>query len=198
MIPLDEIFQRRKRVIAACLVAGSLYLCGPYFQRVLQRDGPSKNTNILPSPRSTLLPYLGFDDVAALTYTPDLLPGGRYVETPYGVMRVFEWGPEAGEKVLLLHGVGTPAIALGQLAKILTDKGYRVMLFGEYPVPCFRSLMNEHPTLTRQSHPGHRLVRDSRGNHIPNKTAFIGRHSSTDKNRFLWPGVFRWPIRHSI
>jgi hypothetical protein len=65
-------------------------------------------------------------------YPPDVLPGGRDVLTPYGSIRVFEWGRISGEKVLLLHGIGTPCLALGSLAKELVGRGYRVMLFGEF------------------------------------------------------------------
>ncbi|PTB61807.1 alpha/beta-hydrolase, partial [Trichoderma citrinoviride] len=62
-------------------------------------------------------------------YPPDLFPGGKDVETVYGTVRVFEWGPEDGDKVLLVHGIGTPCIALGGMAWELVRKGYRVMLF---------------------------------------------------------------------
>jgi pimeloyl-ACP methyl ester carboxylesterase len=58
-----------------------------------------------------------------------VFPGGRDVETPYGCIKLFEWGPEDGEKVLLLHGISTPCLALGTLAEALVSKGYRVMLF---------------------------------------------------------------------
>ncbi|PTB41264.1 uncharacterized protein TrAFT101_010117 [Trichoderma asperellum] len=66
---------------------------------------------------------------AAVPYPPELFPGGRDVETVYGTIRVFEWGPEEGEKVLLVHGIGTPCIAMGDMAWELVRKGYRVMLF---------------------------------------------------------------------
>lgn len=65
-----------------------------------------------------------------MPYPPELFPGGRDVETVYGTIRVFEWGPEEGEKVLLVHGIGTPCIAMGDMAWELVRKGYRVMLFG--------------------------------------------------------------------
>lgn len=65
-------------------------------------------------------------------YPPDLFPGGKDVDTVYGAVRVFEWGPEQGEKVLLVHGVGTPCIALGDMAWELVRRGYRVMLFGMF------------------------------------------------------------------
>lgn len=125
---LEQILKRRHNILSACLLASALCLCGSSARWMLSRQ--ASKTKIIPSPRSTLLPHLDVDEVAALVYPPDLLPGGRNVETPYGTMRVFEWGPEDGEKVLLLHGVGTPAIALGQLAKELVRGGYRVMLFG--------------------------------------------------------------------
>ncbi|KAI9376667.1 Alpha/Beta hydrolase protein [Aspergillus egyptiacus] len=59
----------------------------------------------------------------------DALPGARDVPTPYGSMRVYEWGPEDGPKVLLVHGITTPCISLGGLAHALVDRGCRVMLF---------------------------------------------------------------------
>lgn len=64
-------------------------------------------------------------------YPPDVFPGGREVDTPYGTIKVFEWGPDDGEKVLLLHGIGTPCVALGDMAKTFVARGCRVMVFGE-------------------------------------------------------------------
>lgn len=69
------------------------------------------------------------DPERAAPYPPDLFPGGKDVETVYGTVRVFEWGPEEGEKVLLVHGIGTPCIAMGGMAWELARKGFRVMLF---------------------------------------------------------------------
>ena len=65
-------------------------------------------------------------------YPSDAFPGGRLVSTEYGTIKVFEWGPEDGEKVLLMHGIGTPCIALGDMANEFVTQGYRVMLFGMY------------------------------------------------------------------
>ncbi|GIK06560.1 hypothetical protein Aspvir_002210 [Aspergillus viridinutans] len=62
-------------------------------------------------------------------YPIDAFPGSRQFKTVYGTIHVFEWGPEDGEKVLLLHCLGTPCIALGDMAKELVRKGYRVMIF---------------------------------------------------------------------
>jgi len=63
-----------------------------------------------------------------LPYPPDALPGGRFVESPYGTIRVYEWGPEDGTKVFLIHGINTAAISLGAVAHALADNGCRVML----------------------------------------------------------------------
>ena len=44
-------------------------------------------------------------------------------------MRVYEFGPVDGEKVLLVHGISTSCITLGRLAHELVARGCRVMLF---------------------------------------------------------------------
>lgn len=84
----------------------------------------------IPSPLKTHLPHLTPSEIAALPYPPNLLPGGRDVPTPYGSIRVFEWGPEHGAKVLLLPGISTPCVALAALAEALVSRhGCRVMVF---------------------------------------------------------------------
>ncbi|KAK4151327.1 serine hydrolase-like protein [Chaetomidium leptoderma] len=92
-------------------------------------NGKNRQTNPIPSPLKTHLPHLSPSEIAALPYPPDVLPGGRDVDTPYGTIKVFEWGPEAGEKALLLHGISTPCLALGTLAEALAARGFRVMVF---------------------------------------------------------------------
>ncbi|KAM0252064.1 hypothetical protein ACHAP5_001389 [Fusarium lateritium] len=69
------------------------------------------------------------DKVKNLVYQPDQFPGARDVETPYGSIRVYEFGPEEGEKVLFVHGISTPCITLAPIALALVKRGYRVMLF---------------------------------------------------------------------
>ena len=64
-------------------------------------------------------------------YPPNAVPGVCDVETFYGSMRVYEWGPEAGEKVLFVHGDATPSLVFSKIAQGLVDAGYRVMLFGK-------------------------------------------------------------------
>lgn len=66
-----------------------------------------------------------------MAYPPNPMPGGRDVETFYGTMRVYEWGPEGGEKVLFIHGDATPSLVFSRIAQGLVDAGHRVMLFGK-------------------------------------------------------------------
>lgn len=85
-----------------------------------------------PSPKWTVLPALSTLAKDDLPYPPDVLPGARDVATPYGNLRVYEWGPEDGERVLLLHGIGTPCLAMGATARGFVERGWRVMTFGEW------------------------------------------------------------------
>ena len=84
------------------------------------------------SPRDSLLPHISPEQAAALPYSPTLLPGGRDVLTPYGTMRVYEWGPEEGRRVILIHGDTTPAPILGVIADGLARRGCRVLIFGKF------------------------------------------------------------------
>ncbi|KAK2025401.1 alpha/beta-hydrolase, partial [Colletotrichum zoysiae] len=82
------------------------------------------------SPKWTVLPALSASARDALPYPPDALPGARDVATAYGNLRVYEFGPEdAPERVLLLHGIGTPCLALGGVAAEFVARGWRVMTF---------------------------------------------------------------------
>ncbi|CAI6335696.1 unnamed protein product [Periconia digitata] len=83
----------------------------------------------IPSPASSLIPHLSQEQVKKLPYPPHPLPGLRDVDSPYGRTRVYEWGPEDGPRILLIHGISTPSIALTDLAHRLTAEGYRVLLF---------------------------------------------------------------------
>ncbi|KAB5517315.1 Alpha/Beta hydrolase protein [Coniochaeta sp. 2T2.1] len=63
-------------------------------------------------------------------YPPNVLPGRRPFRTPYGTINIYEFGSPTGEKVLFLPGIGTPVLALGDMALRLAETGgYRVMLF---------------------------------------------------------------------
>ena len=102
-----------------------LFVLGAVLRKCLREYGTIKSpsTRSLPQPRHQL-PEEG------PCYPRDAIPGGRNVETPYGIIRVYEWGPEDGEKALLLHGVSAPVLTMSSLADELALKGYRVLIFG--------------------------------------------------------------------
>lgn len=83
------------------------------------------------SPLATLLPFISAEAADTMAYPPDAMPGARDVETSYGSMRVYEWGPADGEKVLFVHGDATPSPVFSKVAQGLVDVGHRVMLFGQ-------------------------------------------------------------------
>ena len=63
-------------------------------------------------------------------YPPNALPGARDIPTPHGSIRAYEWGPASGRKVLFVHGISTPCVALAGLAQALVQQqGCRVLLF---------------------------------------------------------------------
>ncbi|GAB7325954.1 hypothetical protein MBLNU13_g10002t1 [Cladosporium sp. NU13] len=68
--------------------------------------------------------------LATCAYPPTSLPGARDIPTPYGSIRTYEWGPTTGRKILFIHGISTPCIALAGLAQELVEQhGCRVLLF---------------------------------------------------------------------
>jgi hypothetical protein len=119
--------------IPAYLVpVGALSLCLlAAYPSISKRGSPEPSDHVVASPLKTLLPNLSEQEIYGLPYPPDLFPGARDVQTPYGSLRVYEWGPENGRKVLFVHGISTPCLSLGLVAEKLAENGYRVMLFGK-------------------------------------------------------------------
>ena len=93
------------------------------------KTGGAHDDQVVSSPLKSLLPRLSPEETTSCPYPPDAYPGIRDVESPFGNLRVYEWGPEDGRKVLLVHGISNPCIALGAIAHGLADKGCRVMMF---------------------------------------------------------------------
>lgn len=88
----------------------------------------------LDTPRDSIyrapLPSAEKRKLATHPYPPDCLEGACDISTPYGNIRAYEWGPETGRRVLFIHGISTPCIALAGLAQALVEQhGCRVMLF---------------------------------------------------------------------
>ncbi|KAI1160244.1 Alpha/Beta hydrolase protein [Nemania serpens] len=84
---------------------------------------------IIPGALTTSLPRLSKEELAKSTYRADHFPGARDVVTPYGTIRVYEFGPEQGRKVLLVHGISTSCMTLSDIADGLVEKGCRVLMF---------------------------------------------------------------------
>jgi len=115
---------------ASLAVASCLYLSichGRNVEAII--DSPLSRVRKLPRSQQLRLPYP----------PEDVFPGSRDVSSPYGSIRVYEWGPKDGRKVLLVHGITTPGIALGPLAEGLANSGCRVMLFGGFHTSVSRS-----------------------------------------------------------
>lgn len=107
------------------VLIGAASISSLVLLRLLTGSNPV-NLKAIPSPRETLPPEV----LRASPYPPDALEGARDVQTPYGSIRVYEWGPKEGKRVLLIHGMSTPSVALSDLAHKLVKKGCRVMIFG--------------------------------------------------------------------
>lgn len=120
---MDALASRPVLSTSVALISAALLL------RPLLFRAPQSTSKIIPSPRETLLPRLSPSELALLPYPPDALPGGRDVPTPYGTIRVFEFGPREGPRVLLLAGISTPCVSLSALAEALAARGHRVLLF---------------------------------------------------------------------
>ncbi|KAH8726903.1 Alpha/Beta hydrolase protein [Phaeosphaeriaceae sp. PMI808] len=111
-------------VVIGAASLGSLLLLGTVSSAL--KSAPTK---VIASPVATKLPQLSVEELNDLPYPPDALPGARDVQSPYGSVRVYEWGPDDGDKILLIHGISTPAIAMADLAHKLVRRGCRVMMF---------------------------------------------------------------------
>jgi hypothetical protein len=110
------------------LVTGASIALGLVVGSLLWSEKPT-TVKIISSPLRKVTTSLSHEEKKNLPLPLDVFPGARDVFTPYGSIRVYEWGPEDGPKVLFVHGISTPSLALGGLAHALVDQGYRVMMF---------------------------------------------------------------------
>ncbi|CAO2649207.1 Nn.00g065920.m01.CDS01 [Neocucurbitaria sp. VM-36] len=107
------------------IIIGAASLSSLLLLRSVAGSSQSGIFKPIPSPRETLPPEV----LRASPYPPNALEGARDVETPYGNIRVYEWGPKDGKRVLLIHGMSIPSVALSDLAHKLVKKGHRVMVY---------------------------------------------------------------------
>ncbi|EPE29178.1 alpha/beta-Hydrolase [Glarea lozoyensis ATCC 20868] len=120
---LDYVPSRKTSFIIATSAATTLILSD-----AIRRKLNPVPKQIIPSPRASIIPSLSYEEQDNLPYPPNLFPGARDVDSPYGTTRIYEWGPEDGRKVLLIHGISTPCLSLGNIAHALVQKGCRVIL----------------------------------------------------------------------
>src|ERR1700742_5302946 len=69
------------------------------------RKREARLLSVIPSPLKTVIPAVTDSQISRLAYPPDYFPGGRDVETPFGSIRVYEFGPDNGQKILFVHGI---------------------------------------------------------------------------------------------
>lgn len=127
---LSDSWSNQRTQLPLLTITGASFTLGLLLRSLLAPRDHRKTTLI--SPRTTVLPTLSDEENRTLPLPSDVLPGGRDVASPYGSIRVYEWGREDGPKVLMVHGITTPCIALGGVAHALVDRGCRVMLFDLY------------------------------------------------------------------
>ncbi|KAJ5928753.1 hypothetical protein N7466_007709 [Penicillium verhagenii] len=124
---ISDSWTNQRTQLPLLAVTGASFTLGLLLRSLFSRE--EQRGGVLPSPRATLLRGLSDEENRKLPLPIDNLPGARDVESPYGSLRVYEWGREDGPKVLMVHGITTPSIALGGVAHALADRGCRVMLF---------------------------------------------------------------------
>src|SRR2546423_180974 len=113
---LEDLGISRSAVAAGVALFVTGFLLRGFLNKRLRRE-------VVASPLNHVLDNLSEAELAGLPYPLDSLPGARDVQSPAGSIRVYEFGPENGRKVLLLHGISTPCLALGGVAHGLADKG---------------------------------------------------------------------------
>ncbi|KAI8635406.1 alpha/beta-hydrolase [Xylariaceae sp. FL1651] len=115
--------------VSGILVFAAVCVSAGLIARPLRRSTSRHKEPYILSPDKAATSALSKSGVQELPYPPDALPSARDVETPYGSIRVYEWGPEDGERVLFVHGISTPVVGLGDLGHEMVKRGCRVMLF---------------------------------------------------------------------
>ena len=103
---LQRIDFRDRRTLYIALTAPIVAYSGIKLLSTLLQSSTTNSTKIFVSPRQSLQ-LLSAQSLEDLPYPPTALPGARDVDTPYGNIRVYEWGPVDGRRVLLVHGIST-------------------------------------------------------------------------------------------
>ncbi|THU81870.1 alpha/beta-hydrolase [Dendrothele bispora CBS 962.96] len=65
-------------------------------------------------------------------YPEDIYPGGGYLDTDFGKVRYWLFGPETGIKIVLIHGLSLPSLIWKHIAPSLASHGFRVLVYDLY------------------------------------------------------------------
>ncbi|KAJ8096349.1 hypothetical protein AAF712_010074 [Marasmius tenuissimus] len=65
-------------------------------------------------------------------YPDNFYEGGGYVSLPFGRTRYWLFGPEDGQKIVLIHGLSIPGFVWRDVAPELAAKGLRVLIYDLY------------------------------------------------------------------
>ena len=134
---LSDVFKDQRSQLPFIAASGASFAIGIALQSLITKGRPELTT--LHAPPRSIAGVASNENGYGHPLPTDVLPGARDVVTPYGTIRVYEWGPEYGPKVAFVHGITTPCIALGGLAHALADRGFRVLLFDLYVIkPCIK------------------------------------------------------------
>lgn len=128
MDTLSRLDWQDKRILSLLITTPLAALTVYHLIRtLLSPPQPTRHIHRSPLPSAQNLPS---SSLTTHPYPPTALPGPRTTQTPTGALRAYEFGPKSGRKVLLIHGISTPCIALASLAQELAENhNCRVCLF---------------------------------------------------------------------
>lgn len=122
-----ELVQRQSNIRRdVCIALAAAPAIGLLAARFIKMLAPRKALQIYRAPRPQVP---STTEVEKRPYPHNALLGSRDIETPFGVTRAYEFGPEDGRKVLLVHGISTPCLAMAAIAKLLSTNGCRVCCY---------------------------------------------------------------------
>jgi pimeloyl-ACP methyl ester carboxylesterase len=65
-------------------------------------------------------------------YKPDFWPEHGYADLPNGKTHYYLLGPKTGPRIVFVHGILTPPVALHSFLNALAQKGFRVLCYEQY------------------------------------------------------------------
>ncbi|KAF7296721.1 Hydrolase-4 domain-containing protein [Mycena chlorophos] len=109
-----------------------VYLVPSLLVALYALRGSPPHSNVLPAPADRGLDSLPPNSRVREIYPENWLEGGGYVTLPLGRVKYWIVGPENGKKVVLIHGLTTPALAFARIVPLLVAANFRVMVYDLY------------------------------------------------------------------